>query len=641
MTTSEQPPVSDYADASRDELLEELARLRTRNTETRREMKRSQIIANMVRKLYRIEYMEVQAAELAGVFLGLVAQSLAIDRAALLRRTPDDCFEVVHLLHHPERAGKNVLKETEFVDGFAFVNASTPDSSFKFQLRKLLGADTFLWDFDKDSDFALVIGDSRNESETRWLFDAGDRETVELALSVYVSVAERNRVERKLVHDAFHDSLTDLPNRNRFIQHLERAIYRSARSTDYIFSVLFIDMDRLKLINDSYGHEVGDQLLHAFAERLSGSVRPGDVVARLGGDEFAVLADGLNDKADIELLAERIIHDLNQPFLVQRHTISASASIGIAKGAATYESAEELLRDADIAMYRAKESGGGRHRMFDTGMHLNMVARLKLESELHEALDEDHLRLYYQPIFDLKNDSLVSCEALLRWQHKQDGLLGPGEFVHLAEESGLAVAMGRWVLERACQDIKYWDSVLTKGMTPSVSVNISDREFSMPDFVDNVTGILKRSGVDASRVQLELTERMLLDYGVGEKRVLEKLKALGLRIMVDDFGTGYSSLSRLQSLPIDVIKVDRSFVQDIVGSEEKAELVRMIIGLGRSLNIKVVAEGVETADQLARLRELGCDYAQGFYLGIPMNAKLLANLIDSGGAASRITGRAS
>ena len=331
------------------------------------------------------------------------------------------------------------------------------------------------------------------------------------------------------MHDAFHDSLTDLPNRNRFIQHLERAIYRSARSTDYIFSVLFIDMDRLKLINDSYGHEVGDQLLHSFAERLSGSVRPGDIVARLGGDEFAVLADGLNDKADVELLAERIIHDLDQPFLVQRHTISASASIGIAKGASIYESAEELLRDADIAMYRAKESGGGRHRMFDTGMHLNMVARLKLESELHDALDEDHLRLYYQPIYDLEDDSLASCEALLRWQHKQDGLLGPGEFVHLAEESGLAIAMGRWVLERACQDLKYWDSVLKNGETPSVSINISDREFAMPDFVDNVTGILARTGIDASRIQLELTERMLLDYGLGEKRILERLKSLGLQ----------------------------------------------------------------------------------------------------------------
>ena len=637
---SEQTGLYNFDDASREDLLEEITRLRGRMSDTRREMKRSQIVANMLRKLYRIEHLEARPKELASTFIGIVAESLDINRVAVLKRGADDSFEVVKLLHK-ESVGKKVLKEVEFVDGFAFLNASTPDSDFKFQLKKLMGADSMLWDFDEDSGHALVLGHNEAEGESQWQFDQGDREMVELALSVYLSVAERNRAEQKLAHDAFHDDLTDLPNRGRFIQHLERAIYRSTRSQDYIFSVLFIDMDRLKLINDSYGHETGDLLLRAFGERLQDSVRPGDVVARLGGDEFAVLADGLNDRAEVELLAERIIQDVNQPFYVQRHTISASASIGIAKGASSYENAEELLRDADIAMYRAKESGGGRHRMFDTGMHLNMVARLKLESELHEALDEDHLRLYYQPIYDLSNDQLVSCEALLRWQHKQDGLLGPGEFVHLAEESGLAIAMGRWVLKRVCQDLKFWDSSIKNGKSPGVSINISDREFAMPDFVDNISKVLEEAGVEASRVQLELTERMLLDQGTGEKRVLEKLKALGFRIMVDDFGTGYSSLSRLQKLPIDVIKVDRSFVHDIVSSAEKVELVRMIISLGQSLDIKIVAEGVETQEQLDKLQSLGCNYAQGFFLGVPMNAKLLAKLVESGGAPLKITDRAS
>ncbi len=637
---SEQTGIHNLDEATREDLLEEIARLRGRMSDTRREMKRSQIVANMLRKLYRIEHLEARAKELAQTFVGIVAESLAINRVALLKQDPDNCFEVVRLLHK-EAVGKKVLSEAEFEEGFAFLNASTPESNFKFQLKKLMDADTMLWDFDPVSGYALVLGNKDAESESQWEFDQGDREMVELALSVFVGVVEKNRAEQKLAHDAFHDGLTDLPNRSRFIQHLERAIYRAARSADYIFSVLFIDMDRLKLINDSYGHETGNKLLRAFADRLQDSVRPGDVVARLGGDEFAVLADGLNDRAEVELLAERILQDVNQPFYVDRHTVSASASIGIAKGASSYENAEELLRDADIAMYRAKESGGGRHRMFDTGMHLNMVARLKLESELHEALDEDHLRLYYQPIYDLTTDELVSCEALLRWQHKQDGLLGPGEFVHLAEDSGLAVAMGRWVLRRVCQDLKFWDSTIKNGKPPGVSINISDREFAMPDFVDNISRVLKEADVDASRVQLELTERMLLDQGTGEKRVLEKLKALGFRIMVDDFGTGYSSLSRLQKLPIDVIKIDRSFVHDIIGSAEKIELVRMIISLGHSLGIKVVAEGVETKEQLAKLQSLGCNYAQGFFLGIPMNAKLLAKLVESGGAPVKVTSRAS
>lgn len=631
---------NNFDDASREELLEEIGRLRSRMSETRREMKRSQIVANMLRKLYRIERLEARPKELASTFINIVAESLDINRIALLKRDSAESFEVVKLLHK-EAIGKTVLRETGFVEGFAFLNPSTPDSDFKFQIKKLMDADAILWDFDEASGLALVLGHSDSEEASQWRFDQGDREMVELALSAYVGVVERNRAEEKLTHDAFHDGLTDLANRSRFIQHLERAIYRSARSQDYIFSVLFIDMDRLKLINDSYGHETGDLLLRAFAERLQNSVRPGDIVARLGGDEFAVLADGLNDRAEVELLAERIIQDVNQPFYVQRHTISASASIGIAKGASSYENAEELLRDADIAMYRAKESGGGRHRMFDTGMHLNMVARLKLESELHEALDEDHLRLYYQPIYDLSNDELVSCEALLRWQHKQDGLLGPGEFVHLAEESGLAITMGRWVLRRVCQDLKFWDSSIRKGKPPGVSINISDREFAMPDFVENISSVLSEAGVDASRVQLELTERMLLDRGTGEKRVLEKLKALGFRIMVDDFGTGYSSLSRLQKLPIDVIKVDKSFVHDIVSSAEKAELVRMIISLGHSLGIKVVAEGVENQAQLDQLEALGCNYAQGFFLGVPMNSELLAKLVESGGAPLKITERAS
>ncbi len=637
---NEQTGIHKLDEASREELLEEIARLRGRMSDTRREMKRSQIVANMVRKLYRIEYLEIPTEELAAVFLGVVCEALAINRAALLKRGSNNSFEVLHLVHK-DSAGKKILQDIEFIEGFAFVNKATPDSDFNFQLRKIMDAGVFLWDYDQDSGLALVLGHNDSEQETQWEFDQGDREMVEMALSVYVRIMERNRAEQQLAHDAFHDGLTDLPNRNRFIQHLERAIYRAARSPDYIFSVLFIDMDRLKLINDSYGHEIGDLLLRAFADRLSGSVRPGDVVARLGGDEFAVLADGLNDKADVELLAERIIQDVNQPFYVQRHTISASASIGIAKGASSYESAEELLRDADIAMYRAKESGGGRHRMFDTGMHLNMVARLKLESELHEALDEDHLRIYYQPIYDLSSNKLVSCEALLRWQHKQDGLLGPGEFVHLAEESGLAISLGRWVLRRVCQDLKLWDDTIKNGEAPGVSINISDREFAMPDFVDNIAAILKEARVDPSRVQLELTERMLLDRGTGEKRILEKLKDLGLRIMVDDFGTGYSSLSRLQKLPIDVIKVDRSFVHDIVSSPEKAELVRMIINLGNSLGIRIVAEGVETEEQLDKLQELGCGFAQGFFLGIPMNAKLLIQLVESGGGPVKITGRAS
>ena len=584
-------------------------------------LEHSEVMLGMVRELYSMEHMEVPTDELAKIFLSFLIKSSGLDRAAVFRYdSVRDHFASVQAMGLVP-AQPLILDKDQFNE-FCISDLLNKDLSVE-PFEDFVRDKPFVWHHNQEAGFGLLLIYTKPPT---WV--ECDCEFARDALATYLAVAERNSAEQKLAHDAFHDSLTDLPNRHRLIQHLERAIQRSARSKNYIFSVLFIDMDRLKLINDSYGHEVGDQLLMAFSGRLKASVRPGDVVSRLSGDEFAVLADGLNEPEDAELLAERILQDVNQPFNIKHHTIYASASIGIARGASKYETAEELLRDADIAMYSAKESGGGRHRSFDTGMHLNMVARLKMETDLHEALANDHLRLYYQPIFEISTGKLASCEALLRWQHETDGLLGPSEFVHLAEESGLAISLGRWVLRRVCKDLIQWDEA-APGQNLHVSINVSDREFAAADFVATVANTLEDSKVSSDRIQLELTERMLLDNDVLESRTLKRLKNLGVHILVDDFGTGYSSLSRLQKFPVDKVKIDRTFVAEIADNPDRSNVVEMIITLARSLQLEVIAEGVETEGQLQTLRSLKCDYAQGFFLGIPMNGDRFLNLVKS------------
>lgn len=586
------------------------------------QLEHSQVLLGLYKELYRMEHMELPATELAKIFLTFLVRKESLARAQIFAYDDEtDEFKLVQALG-PSPDEPITLPAESFLE--PFITSKSPEDAAA-PVKTNLGDNEFVWYHDHPAGLALLMI-YRTDAQLEMM--EWEQHFAQSALATFVAVSHRNQAEQKLAHDAFHDSLTDLPNRQRLIQHLERAIQRSARSKNYIFSVLFIDMDRLKLINDSYGHEVGDQLLVAFAGRLKSSVRPGDVVSRLSGDEFAVLADGLNEPEDAELLAERILQEVNQPFNINHHTIYASASIGIARGASKYETAEELLRDADIAMYSAKESGGGRHRSFDTGMHLNMVARLKMETELHDALANDHLRLFYQPIYEIGTGRLVSCEALLRWQHVTDGLLGPSEFVHLAEESGLAITLGRWVLRQVCKDLAVWDDQ-SPANGIEVSINVSDREFAAADFVASVANTLEDSRVAAERIQLELTERMLLDNDVLESRTLRRLKNLGVHILVDDFGTGYSSLSRLLKFPVDKVKIDRSFVAEIAVHADRSNVVQMILTLAKSLGLEVIAEGVETEAQLERLRDLECHYAQGFFLGIPMNAQRFLNLVKS------------
>jgi diguanylate cyclase (GGDEF)-like protein/PAS domain S-box-containing protein len=428
-------------------------------------------------------------------------------------------------------------------------------------------------------------------------------------------VTARKAAEEQIQHDALHDALTGLPNRTLFMDRLGGALVRARRRSDYPFAVLVLDLDRFKVVNDSLGHAAGDRLLVEMATRLQSSLRDGDTVSRLGGDEFACLLDDAGGAADAAIVANRILEALRVPFTLDGQEIYASASIGIALGSSECERAEDLLRDADTAMDQAKALGKSRHALFQPAMRGRALAELSLESDLRRALERRELRLHFQPVVSLGTGRLAGFEALLRWQHPVRGLIAPGEFIPLAEATGLIIPMGLWVLRTACRQMETWQS-LTSGTPPLwVSVNLSGKQLVESRLAEHVENILRDARLDPPSLSLEITESVLIENADVARAVLERLRELGVRVQIDDFGTGFSSLGYLRRLPADGLKVDRSFIGRIA---EDIEIVRAIVGLGRSLNLDVVAEGVETADQLDRARDLGCAYAQGFFLCRPL-----------------------
>ena len=433
-------------------------------------------------------------------------------------------------------------------------------------------------------------------------------------------ITERKLAEEQLLHDAFHDSLTNLPNRALFTDLLGRSLGRAQRRADYRFAVLFIDLDRFKVVNDSLGHSVGDELLRAITRRIERCVRPGDTVARLGGDEFTILVDDIGNASDATRVADRIQRELTQPFNLSGHEVFTSASIGIALSASGYEEADDLLRDADIAMYRAKALGKARYEVFDTAMHARAMALLELETDLRRAIERNEFRLYYQPMVNLETGRIAGFEGLVRWQHPQRGLLGPAAFVPIAEETGLIIPIGRWVLMEACRQMRQWQERFPGTRDLTISVNLSGKQFAQARLVEDVSQALKESGLAPGRLRLEITESAVMENAPSAMAMIEQLRGLDVKIDIDDFGTGYSSLSYLQRFEVDHLKIDRSFVSNI-GSDrgENAEIVRTIVTLAHHLGMDAVAEGVETQDQLRMLRELGCGSVQGFLFAAPVS----------------------
>ena len=452
-----------------------------------------------------------------------------------------------------------------------------------------------------------------------------DKSVVSLA-----DITELKEAERQIYQQAFHDTLTGLPNRALFMEHLNMALKRAKRRDNYYFAVLYLDIDRFKLVNDSLGHSVGDCLIRAFANRIQESLRDLDILARFGGDEFVILLEDIENSEYASGVADRLQQELKRPFMIEGKEVFAPASFGVVLNTRDYDDPEDIIRDADAAMYHAKENGKAQYKIFDKTLHKKALHLLERETDLRKAVNRDEFENHYQPIVDLQTASLVGFEALIRWNHPQLGLIYPGSFVSIAEETGLIVPITKLIAQRACEDLCRWQDRLKDELKLTMNINLSSKHFLSPTLLEDIKEILKNTGMPPEQLKLEITETALMEDADETIRLVHRLKDLGLQLVIDDFGTGYSSLSYLQRLPIDTLKVDRSFVSRIKSEPDgNRNIVEAIISLAHRLKMMVVAEGVETEEQFAILLEMNCQFGQGYLFSKPLSKPEIDELIEN------------
>ena len=488
-----------------------------------------------------------------------------------------------------------------------------------------------------------VVGLPRTDADDRiWLLVNAEPElspdgAVRQVICTISDVTERKALEERLAYRAYHDVLTGLPNRALFLDRLQNALAGRRRREDQL-AVLFVDLDNFKVVNDSLGHEVGDGLLVEVAGRLENSLRPADTLARLGGDEFAVMLTNVSGIRDALVVVARILERLEMPISLQGEEVTVTASIGVALSTSANPSSADLMREADAAMYRTKRRGKAGYSVFDPSLHVEALRRLELESHLRRALEREEFALHYQPIVNLQSGDVWGMEALIRWEHPDRGLVYPCEFVPLAEETGLIIPMGRWVLREACRQARAWEREGAGPPHPVMLANLSANQLHGVDVVQSVEQMLAGSDLSVCRLALDITETALLQAEEERGGVLARLKEMGVRISIDDFGTGYSSLAYLRHLPADILKIDKSFVGGLGENAEDTAIVRMVVDLAHTLGMEVIAEGVERADQLAQLMGMGCDMAQGYYFARPLPPEEASRSLASGAFAALTSG---
>ncbi|HWF49817.1 MAG TPA: EAL domain-containing protein [Solirubrobacteraceae bacterium] len=582
----------------------------------------------------RVELDEAgEPVRMTGTCQDVTAFRLAEERFRSLLETAPDAMVIV------DEAGRIVLvnSQTERLFGYARVELIGEHVELLVPQRFASAHPDHRTSFAEDPHARPMGGDLDLYARRR----DGTEFPVEISLSpleteegTLISSAIRDVTERKLARDALtyqarHDPLTGLPNRGLFLDRLEHGIARAKRSHSTL-AVLFLDIDDFKLVNDTLGHEAGDRLLVEMTPRLQAALRPGDTVARFGGDEFVVLCEDLTSEPDATRIAERIAFACSRPVTLGPHQHFVTISAGVVVVDNGSSTATDLLRDADAAMYRAKAMGKGRVELFDTSMRERLIERIALESDLRLAIDRHEFRLHYQPVISLDGGQIIGMEALLRWEHPERGLLHPAQFMPVAESTGLIVPIGEWAIEEACRQAAGWrDARGPAGPHLTVSVNLSPRQVARSELASSVTRILSLTGLEASLLDLEITERVLHDDGEASAKVLHELKGLGVRLVLDDFGTGYSSLSYLKRFTIDALKIDRSFVNGLGRDAENGAIVNAVLGMARALDVGVTAEGVETRDQLARLRASGCAFAQGYLFSEPIPSDDVPELVEA------------
>ncbi len=482
------------------------------------------------------------------------------------------------------------------------------------------------------------------EQNYRWMLSRGLAVRDERGQAVRMAGSQTDITGGKVA-----DALTGLPNRVLFLDRLGRAIERAKRDPSHCFAVLFLDLDRFKVVNDSLGHRYGDELLVAISRRLEGSLRASDsisriggdhTVARLGGDEFTILLEDLKAPGDAALVADRILAGLAEPFNLSGQEVYASTSIGITLSQHGYDAPQDMLRDADTAMYSAKSAGRARFAVFDDSMREKAVIRHQMETDLRRGLERREFRVHYQPILSIETRRIVGFEALVRWQHPELGLVSPADFVPLAEETGLIVRLGDWVLREACRQMSVWHATYPSDPLLSVAVNVSSKQFAQPELLARIQQVLEETGLDPRGLKLEITEGTIMNHPESAATMLEELRKMGIQVSVDDFGTGYSSLSYLQKFPVDTVKIDRSFVNGM-GTDENLEIVRAIVTLAHTLKLDVVAEGVETEAQRGRLQALDCEYGQGYFYSHPVDGATIDRMLASGNGLNNLAEPAS
>ncbi len=511
----------------------------------------------------------------------------------------------IQSLTHPEDLGEFLVQHSRLTRGLV--------DGYQGEKRYMNKSQVEVWTLESVS----AVRDPETKS-LRFIFQIQD-------------ITDRKRAEAQLVHDAFHDGLTGLPNRALFVDHLKLAISRNLRREYPLFSVLFIDLDRFKIINDSLGHLIGDQLLVAMAQRIQNCLRPGDTIARLGGDEFTILLEDLKTNSEAIHIADRIQRELSVPFDLEGQQVFTSASIGIAPSTAGYERPEHVLRDADTAMYYAKSLGGSRYQVFDRSMHIRAVKLLEMQNDLRQAIARKEMYVEYQPIVDLDTFRITGFEALARWRHPVHGLISPAQFIPVAEDTGLILSIGQWVLREACRQTREWQNDYASDQELTMSVNLSGRQFAQADLIRQIKDVLAETGLDPKSLKLEITESVVVENVEAASEMLAQLRSLGVGLSIDDFGTGYSSLSSLHRFPISTLKIDSSFVSRMTGNNENTEIVRTIMSLAGNLGMDVTAEGVETLEQVTRLRGYGCQRGQGFFFARPLSAADAGALLTDSG----------